>query len=98
MTTTTDALLRDAVELEQVLLRAAADRPRFQGVDATSGELAWIVNERRAMLDAVNRLRARDGREPVLAERLIAVELTAVGHVDYAHKFALRAAELVHEG
>lgn len=58
-------------------------------------ELEWVVYERGVMLDAVNAARFQQGLPSVtnvdMAERL------AMGHVDYARKFALYCVELCHD-
>jgi hypothetical protein len=75
-------------ELEQVLLDEAKMRSKKRTEE-------WILDERRAMLDAVNSRRAHLGKLPVPVTDVERVERQAVGHSDYAHKFALYCTELV---
>lgn len=56
---------------------------------------AWIAAERQLMLASVNRLRLVAGRDSLPVSQIERVERLALGHVDYAHKFALYCAELV---
>lgn len=56
---------------------------------------AWIAAERQLMLSAVNRLRLAAGRNSLPLSQIERVERQALGHADYAHKFALYCAELV---
>ncbi|MCK2034451.1 hypothetical protein [Microbacterium sp. KSW4-4] len=85
----------DVNELHGVLMNAAQERSDRSSFLPVSGELGWVVFERLAMLDAVNRLRARKGRSPVDRERIEFAERRAVGHSDYMLKFAMGAADLV---
>ena len=55
----------------------------------------WIEFERRAMWNAVNDQRRHRGKNPLPIEEVARVEGLAVGHSDYAHKFAIDCAELV---
>lgn len=83
-----------------------AMRDRFRTVlsDAASarkltdseGREGWIVRERQAMWHTVCVERAKLGLEPVALVEVERVERSAVGHIDYADKFALRCAELVY--
>jgi len=56
----------------------------------------WIA-ERQLMLALVNEERERRNKEPLTVAYVERVEQLAVGHVDYAHKFALYCSELVEE-
>jgi hypothetical protein len=57
---------------------------------------AWVVHERKCMVEAVNEHRIALGKNPVDMETFIRkAENPAVGHSDYAHKFALYCAFLV---
>ncbi len=60
------------------------------------GELAWIVEERRLMLDLVNAVRMERGAEPVEIAAILMAELGAWGHTDYSGKFALFCASIVY--
>jgi hypothetical protein len=75
-------------DLEELLAREAKHRS-----NKTSEQ--WILDERQAMCDAVNRLRSLHGKPVVTLAEIERVERSAVGHSDYAHKFALYCAELV---
>ncbi len=55
----------------------------------------WIVAERTAMWEAVNRHRTQLGKESLTIEDVERVEQSAVGHTDYATKYALYCTELV---
>jgi hypothetical protein len=57
-------------------------------------DASWILNEQLAMCQAVNLERVRRRMDPITLKELIEREQLAVGHVDYAHKFALYCAEL----
>ncbi|SDH42705.1 hypothetical protein [Microbacterium sp. 77mftsu3.1] len=85
---------RDLAELQSVFDAAAAERD--QRPDFDGREPGWVLYERAQMHDAVNRLRARLGKPPVATEAIEGAERSACGHVDYAQKFALGAADLVH--
>lgn len=54
----------------------------------------WVAAERQAMLRVVNEARAASGKGPVTLADVQRVEQYALGHVDYARKFALYCAEL----
>lgn len=82
-------------QFEKVLRDAGALRQ--QRLQLIEGERAWIVLERRTMLEATNNARAKRGLPPVEMYRVMAVERSAVGHIDYVHKFALGCAFLVEE-
>ncbi|OZB79884.1 hypothetical protein [Microbacterium sp. 13-71-7] len=88
---------RDFEELRSVFSAAAEHRSEREHFDAATGELGWVLYERDVMHDAVNRLRARLGRGPVTEDDVLRVERSASGHIDYAQKFALGCADLVHE-
>lgn len=76
------------------LMNAAADRSSRQRFDAATGELEWVLHERAVLLSEVNRVRAETGGAPVEADAIEDAEQGALGHVDYATKFALYCAEL----
>mgnify|MGYP000665061324 CR=1 FL=1 len=69
------------------LAREHAKREAYPG-------LAWIDAEQAAMLHAVNLERARRRLPHATLAELQRREQLAVGHVDYATKFALYCAEL----
>jgi hypothetical protein len=75
-------------ELETALRNEASKR-------TTKSTEAWILDERQTMLDAVNRERSRRGKTSLALTDVERVERQAVGHSDYAHKFALYCVELV---
>jgi hypothetical protein len=74
--------------LETELVRAAKKRDQ---------DPEWIENERKLMLTIVNEHREQHGRAPVALGDIERVEQTAVGHVDYGHKFALYCTELAED-
>lgn len=82
----TNVLLNMKAELLETLQKAAKQRSKRND---------WIEYEQQQMTDAVNRLRARAAKLPVTQEAVAKVEQLAVGHSDYAEKFALYCAELV---
>lgn len=77
-------------ELHQLLCDEAEKRDD-RGFDA------WVLAEREAMCDAVNKYRARLGKNPITIEDVARVEQMAVGHTDYGTKYALYCTELVEE-
>lgn len=58
-------------------------------------EFAWVVSERKEMLEMVNAERQKIDRPPISLKDVFRVENMALGHSDYARKFALYCAELV---
>jgi hypothetical protein len=62
-----------------------------RGADA---DASWIERVQRAMLAAVNGVRAGRGVDLVALADIARVERSAIGHSDYSHKFALHCAEL----
>lgn len=86
----------DMRELKDVLNAAIEERWKRQDFLPVSGELGWVRYERLAMIDAVNRIRARYGRPPAERAAVEAAETRANGHVDYVSKFAMGAADVVH--
>lgn len=54
----------------------------------------WVFDERDLLTTAVNQVRARHGLTAVTSDEVREVEVTAVGHSDYAHKLTWRLAEL----
>lgn len=85
--------------LQGVLQRVSHDRDqRPEFVDKSKGrgtEPAWVVFEREQMHEAVTKERAKLGKGPIPLKEIERVEQLAVGHTDYADKFALYCAELV---
>lgn len=86
--------------LNAALSMAATERPDHQYEHQESSlhdsEIAWVVRERRLMLDMANQHRAQLGLDGVTEDEVYAIEQSAAGHSDYAHKFTLRLAMLVH--
>lgn len=80
------------------LLEEADLRSSRNGFDDESRELEWVVAERQRMLAEVNDIRRAAGAEPVTVEQIENAERPAIGHVDYATKFALYCAELALRG
>jgi hypothetical protein len=60
--------------------------------------LEWIDNERMAVTVAANAWATAHGYRTVTVDEVERVEGMAVGHYDYASKFALYVAELVVDG
>ena len=56
---------------------------------------AWHKHEMEGLWREVNRMRLRNGHEPVTMDELRILEAQAEGHSDYTHKLALYSAELV---
>lgn len=86
--------------MEATLLGAMSERPERQGLaPAPDGgtEVEWVAFERQAMLFQVNRERGALGKSPVTVEDVLRVEGRAVGHSDYARKFAIGCADLVED-
>ncbi|KXO90955.1 Uncharacterised protein (plasmid) [Tsukamurella tyrosinosolvens] len=81
-------------DFSAALTQAASER-EIRSAILGSGEPAWVEYERNVMLFAVNNARLERGRPVVDSADVLRVENTAVGHVDYTFKFALRCAELV---
>jgi hypothetical protein len=71
-----------------------AERP---GV-TEAGELEWVVFERDKLLGLINWELAKIGKPQVEMPKVMQIEQSAVGHVDYTQKLAIRAAELVLAG
>ncbi|WP_157831590.1 hypothetical protein [Microbacterium hominis] len=92
----------DVHEARQRLLTALLEeadlRSSRNGFDDESGELEWVVSERQRMLAEVNGIRRSTGADPVTAEQIKNAERPAIGHSDYATKFALYCAELALRG
>jgi hypothetical protein len=79
-------------DLRATLVAEQERRGQRQGwVD---GELEWVLAERAAMTQRVNRIRARYGLGPVAASAVQAVEQRAAGHIDYIAKYAIGCADL----
>ena len=57
---------------------------------------AWHFYEMDQLIQEINRLRADAGKGPLDLAVLTRAEMCCQGHVDYTHKLALRAVELVH--
>lgn len=74
--------------------RRRPDRPE-QVVDPVFGSVPeFVVAEARALLAEVNAYRTGGGLAPVGLDALARAESSAVGHVDYLHKYTWRCAEL----
>lgn len=84
-------------KFKEVLSKASEKRPTLnQWID---NELAWVIYERKCMFDAVNEYRMALKKNPIDVATLVnKAENQAMGHSDYAHKFALYCAFLVEEG
>lgn len=60
-------------------------------------DTSWVLREHQVMCDAVNVIRLERRRPYVTVEDIARVETGALGHFDYASKFALYCAELALE-
>ena len=89
-----DDLVTLTQRFESVLVMASRQRAARSSLTST-GELEWVQFEREALAAAVSHECKRRGREPVPEQTLRKIEDSAVGHSDYAYKFALRAAQEV---
>jgi len=56
--------------------------------------LEWNLHELNFMTDLINSVRAAKNKEAVTLLDVRKVEVNAMGHSDYTHKFALYCAEL----
>jgi hypothetical protein len=79
-------VLRD--RMLETLSGAQEQRSTCQGTE-------WVVIEREAMYQAVNRERFARGKDPITMQEITSVETMASGHSDYSRKFALYCAELI---
>lgn len=72
------------------------ERPKRQDFEMRNGEchLGWVHFEREQMHAEINSYRREHGFEEVPFEKVMLVETTASGHVDYATKWPLYCAEL----
>lgn len=80
---------------EALLLDTAKERSKRSGI--VDGEIGWVLHERAVMFAEVNKKRQEQGKNEAEMEKFLLWEACCVGHVDYAHKFAMRCAELVLE-
>lgn len=87
--TTEQYLLREEVREDLLAVLRVAIATRVQHEAPADGAI-----ERRRMRESVNRWRIRLAMPRVSAEEIERIEATAVGHIDYAEKFALRCADL----
>lgn len=90
----------DEISRMQDVLEQASEE-RDQRMDLTQDAdgrcvVAWVLHERQAMLDATNALCDRLGTPRVSAQQILDAENTAVGHSDYASKFAMRCVDLAY--
>ena len=90
-----ETFTRDLEELKRALITASERRDERAEFNPESGELEWVIHERRVMLGVTNRLRAGRGLRPVEEVAIVRAETSAMGHSDYVQKFALSCAELV---
>lgn len=90
--------LRDA--LQNVLQTAAKERSKRSEMVRFDNESvpAWALYEQGKMLEAVNLALTARNRPPVQLADIQRVERMAMGHVDYASKFALYCTEIVLDG
>jgi hypothetical protein len=83
-----------------VIQTAAKERPKRPEMVHVDNESvpAWALYEQGKMLEAVNLALADRNRPPVQLANIQKVEHMAMGHVDYASKFALYCTEIVLDG
>lgn len=90
---------RIVAEMEQTFSDAAKKRKNQPGWTkdpmTNFSQPDWVLSERQVMLDAVNALRTRMGKEPVEMRSVYKAEISASGHSDYYRKFPLYCAEIV---
>lgn len=86
---TRDRLLR-------VLLDACKERAQRTEILTTEHgpDMEWAVHERKAMLEEVNTIRRRHGKDPVDLDAIEKADRQATGHIDWSAKFAFYCAEL----
>jgi hypothetical protein len=72
-----------------------AQSERKSRIEWKDGELEWVTYERKTMLDAVNAKRSELGKTAISDDDLRRAENNALGHFDYARKFALYCTFLV---
>jgi len=95
------AALHQRIALRDRFRGALADAMRHRDdlrelVDTPDGpEIAWVLFERRTMVDEVNRARAEAGKPPVAPDVVLRAERLAAGHVDYHLKLSFYCAEIV---
>jgi len=86
-------------QFETLLVEAAKDRDKREQfvprLDGKGTEPAWAFYERRLMHETVNLERANRSKKPLDLIEVAKVEQLALGHSDYAQKYALYCAELV---
>lgn len=82
--------------LHRILLAAVQDRRQRPGVLTTphGPDTEWGVHERQVMLDSVNTIRRRHGKDPVDMASIEGADRQAAGHIDWSTKFALFCAEI----
>lgn len=85
------------VKLKRTFTKAILERQSRNAFDHETGELEWIIFERAQVHMMVNTLRSRNGGETVSIERIGQVERSAIGHVNYLEKLALRCTDLAYE-
>lgn len=80
----------------RTFITAAKRRDERPDVEERDGERApgWVFAERDYLLSAVNRERRRRSLPEVRYGDVADIERGAAGHVDYAHKLALRCSFL----
>jgi hypothetical protein len=89
---TTNAVLRIRDVHES--LRELLEKEHAKRDARTSAGQDWNRLELEAMTHQVNLIRGRLGKPGITVDDIVRAEQGAVGHVDYASKFALYCAEL----
>ena len=83
--------VRDLLSVQARLLKVLTDVQRLRSKPIVGRD--WVDREHRAMLGAVNDERKARGISELTLEVLRRIERPALGHSDYASKFALYCAE-----
>lgn len=82
-----------------MLVTAAEDRDKREQfvprLDGKGTEPAWAAHERELLHGAINQERAQRSKKPIDLAEVASVEQLALGHSDYAQKYAFYCAELV---
>jgi hypothetical protein len=84
-------------QFENVLSDAQKERSKRPDTVMLGGrrEYAWVIFEREALFNAVNRERSARGLPGVTLQKIMLAESMASGHSDYTTKFALYCPEFV---
>jgi hypothetical protein len=83
--------------LDETFTRISSERHERPIHGPDFEDSGWIIFERERMHEEVNRLRAQSGKGPVSLDKIKMAERSAMGHVDYQHKFVLGCRDAVWE-